>query len=391
MKKLGLAGLAGILLVLLGLMLGGGPTVMGLLERAAQVVGPDIAQAAAQGAWLPIQNNPCNAQMRLFFYDEDTMGSDDACGVASQESIKAYVDSQAVVGSGGAINGDTADEDTNIYGNATIPVIAVDAGNKRVGINVAAPTVPLDVLGAVLITGGLTQTGAIVQSGGAVGLKGTVTINGSTLDQNTIIYGNSTTELLHADAGDMRIGINDSTPSYSLDVTGTARVTSTLIAGGTVTMTGPVTIATYKVPYTLKVDTTHVIQSGTTVLDAATLAYTLADTAGGVIEVLCGGTASGTTDAATLTVTAGSTVICTLANDAADTGHWQFNATIAVVAGGTVKTTCVLNQATQADVDAGYATTAIDLSAVTAWAVTLDLAGTTDDISKEMCIWKKAN
>ena len=91
MKKLGLAGLAGILLVLLGLMLGGGPTVMGLFERAAQVVGPDIAQAAAQGAWLPIQNNPCNAQMRLFFYDEDTMGSDDACGVASQESIAAYV------------------------------------------------------------------------------------------------------------------------------------------------------------------------------------------------------------------------------------------------------------------------------------------------------------
>lgn len=68
------------------------------------------------------------------------------------------------------INEEGSDVDFRVESDTDANCLFVDAGNSRVGINTAAPTVALDVTGAVTISGTLTASGG-------VGVVGTFVVN----------------------------------------------------------------------------------------------------------------------------------------------------------------------------------------------------------------------
>lgn len=91
------------------------------------------------------------------------------------------------------INDSSADVDTRIESNGNENAIFVDAGNDRVGIFTAAPSVPLEVTGNTII-------------------EGSVTINESSADLDTRIESNNDDYIFFVDAGNDRVGIGPTTP-----------------------------------------------------------------------------------------------------------------------------------------------------------------------------------
>lgn len=67
--------------------------VFTLLAGIFVVMKPRTAASAAKGFVIPIRNGVCGSLAFLRFYDEDDLSSDSACGLASAQSIKAYIDS----------------------------------------------------------------------------------------------------------------------------------------------------------------------------------------------------------------------------------------------------------------------------------------------------------
>jgi hypothetical protein len=138
-------------------------------------------------------------------------------------------------------NGNTADLDSFIYGNDNTPLVQYDAGNLSadfgydidVGRNLDA-----DTLAAVSIVASNSIDSQGTLTAVTANLEGPVTVNGDTTDDDTKIYGNDETAIVHVDGGDLRVGINDITPSYTLDVNGiiagtSVIVGSSLVMGGT--------------------------------------------------------------------------------------------------------------------------------------------------------------
>jgi hypothetical protein len=113
-------------------------------------------------------------------------------------------------------------------------------------------TSTLDVTGATKLDSTLEVDGA-TQLDGSLTVAGTTTLNGTAnLNGNTNL-GNATSDtiavtgILNVDSGtlyvnptDNRVGINDSTPSEALDVTGNALISGTLGVTGNTTITGDV-------------------------------------------------------------------------------------------------------------------------------------------------------
>lgn len=152
----------------------------------------------------------------------------------------------------------------------------VDAVNNRVGINNAAPTVALDVVGAALISTDLTVNGNTVL-GNASG--DTLTFNASTVSVPNGL--NFDTNTLVIDATNNRVGVAQASPTEALDVTGNARVTGKMLH--TEGAAGSVGVATL-VAGTVTVSTTAVT--------ANSRIFLTRDTPGGVVGDLSAPTAS---------------------------------------------------------------------------------------------------
>jgi hypothetical protein len=87
-------------------------------------------------------------------------------------------------------------------------VLYVDTTNNRVGVNNSSPTLAVDVVGSVRASNALISLGTLSVAGNVA------------IDTNT----------LYVDALNNRVGINDTTPSYELDVSGEIRATSNVYA-----------------------------------------------------------------------------------------------------------------------------------------------------------------
>jgi hypothetical protein len=111
-------------------------------------------------------------------------------------------------------------------------------GTTYVGINTSTPSFNLDVSGGARITTGIT-TGTILSTGLTTG---NINFTGA-LYQNGVAYlgsqwsGTNGNLLYYGSTGTTYVGINTSTPSFNLDVSGGARIT-TGITTGTILSTG---------------------------------------------------------------------------------------------------------------------------------------------------------
>ena len=127
-------------------------------------------------------------------------------------------------------------DSTKNYTNINDDVLYVDAVNNRVGVNITAPQVDFHVAGSALIDNNLTVSGS------------TFLGNNYIIDQTDVIgqfkVTNNSVDNLFVDRNTGRIGINDNTPSFNLDINGTLRATGAVqfdndlaVNGGDITST----------------------------------------------------------------------------------------------------------------------------------------------------------
>ncbi len=116
-----------------------------------------------------------------------------------------------------------------VTGDVTIDssTLKVDSTNNRVGVNKSVPTQALDVTGNILASGTVTGTSlvgtlttAAQTNVTSLGTLSALTVTGDvTIDSST----------LKVDSTNNRVGINQATPSYALDVTGIGRVSDNVL------------------------------------------------------------------------------------------------------------------------------------------------------------------
>jgi hypothetical protein len=115
--------------------------------------------------------------------------------------------------------------------NFTSGVLFVDATNNRVGINNTAPGVALRVTGAadISLTANIQGNANV---GGTFGVAGVTTLTGNATLNGTLqtIAGNVNIDsgVLFVDAGNDRVGINNSAPTVALHVTGAANISTSV-------------------------------------------------------------------------------------------------------------------------------------------------------------------
>ena len=201
--------------------------------------------------------------------DEDNMSSDSATALATQQSIKAYVDTQITAedldfagDSGtGAVDLDsqtltiagTANEietaasgqtltvglpdNVTITGDLTVDTntLAVDSTNNRVGIGTSSPSQKLTVNGTdarIYLTGANTDidmdnsgSGQLSLDGNAYAFGIALNSSGANLYTNSVsrnlIFGVNETEVMRVTNDS--VGIGTSSPSATIDVSGNAR------------------------------------------------------------------------------------------------------------------------------------------------------------------------
>jgi len=111
-------------------------------------------------------------------------------------------------------------------------VLKVDAAGNFVGINKTTPTVALDVVGALAVSGVSTLNSASV--GTTLGVTGLSTLNSLDVSTTASITGDLSvdTNVLKVDTANNRIGINKTTPTCDLDVVGSIRATDYGVSTG---------------------------------------------------------------------------------------------------------------------------------------------------------------
>jgi hypothetical protein len=118
-------------------------------------------------------------------------------------------------------------------------VLYVDKTSNRVGINDTTPSYSLDVTGTVNVTGAVTFGSTLGVTGNTT-VGGTFGVTGVTTMAEDL---NVDSGVLFVDVDTNRVGINDTTPGYSLDVNGTVNATGAVTLGGTLAVTGVTTLS----------------------------------------------------------------------------------------------------------------------------------------------------
>ena len=179
--------------------------------------------------------------------------------------------------------------DTNWGDEATDFAVQTSSALAKVGLSTGTT---VDLPGTLDVTGNTTLD-ANLSVGGNASVTGTTSLTGNvTLTNNLTVNGNTqlgnantdtinVTGIVNVDSGVLyvdpvnnRVGINDTTPSQALDVTGNVAITGNETVGGTLDITGDVAINTNKFNVTAS--------SGNTTI-AGTLGVTGNTTVDGVI------------------------------------------------------------------------------------------------------------
>jgi hypothetical protein len=139
--------------------------------------------------------------------------------------------------------------DTNWSDEATDFAVQTASAFSKIGLSSGTSVdlpATLDVTGATTLDSTLTVAGTTT-------LNGTANLNGNTNLGNANGDTIAVTGILNVDSGtlyvnptDNRVGINDTTPSEALDVTGNALISGTLGVTGNTTITGDVITSTVK-------------------------------------------------------------------------------------------------------------------------------------------------
>jgi len=98
----------------------------------------------------------------------------------------------------------------------------------------------------IVSPGNLSVTSGNLSVGGDASVAGTTSLTGNvTLTNDLTVNGNSTlgNGVLYVDPTYNRVGINDTTPSQALDVTGNVAITGNETVGGTLNVTGATTLS----------------------------------------------------------------------------------------------------------------------------------------------------
>jgi len=165
------------------------------------------------------------------FLDEDNLASDSATGIASQQSIKAYVDSavgSSIVATGALNSGSITSGFGNIdTGSSTITTTgAITSGNAVIkGLARVSGTTSDSAFGQVSLGNTGASTGSHIIGTADAQIK---FLSGAPLGANA-------TEHMRINASG-NVGIGDTSPSTALEVNGT--VTATAFAGSGVALTG---------------------------------------------------------------------------------------------------------------------------------------------------------
>ncbi|AZU97631.1 hypothetical protein PGDDIFCJ_00001 [Thermus phage YS40_Isch] len=187
-------------------------------------------------------------------YRLDVSGDVRSTGLVYTNNVRSYSGNLTLSGSGWGMifEIDTDNNSSNSYvwkGNGIEIMRLTDTGN--LGIGVSNPSEKLEVAGNikasnVLIEGGTIYSNKLQTSWGNLTLSGSGwgmifeidTDNNST--DNYIWKGNGTEIMRLTDTGNL--GIGTSNPSYKLDVSGTARITSDFYVNGTIYETSDIRI-----------------------------------------------------------------------------------------------------------------------------------------------------
>lgn len=139
--------------------------------------------------------------------------------------------------------------DTNWGDEATDFAVQTSAAFGKLGL---ASGTSVDIAQTLDVTGNTTLD-ANLSVGGNSTLTGNLTVNGNTLlgNANTDTIGitgivNVDSGVLYVDPVTNRVGINNTTPSEALDVTGNVAITGNETVGGTLGVTGNVSVNTNK-------------------------------------------------------------------------------------------------------------------------------------------------
>ena len=133
--------------------------------------------------------------------------------------------------------------DTNWGDEATEFAIQTSAALGKIGL---ASGTSVDITSTLDVTGATTLDSTLT-------VAGNTTLNGNTNLGNAITDTVTVTAILNVDSGVLyvdptnnRVGINDTTPSEALDVTGNVAITGNETVGGTLNVTGDVAVNTNK-------------------------------------------------------------------------------------------------------------------------------------------------
>ena len=186
-----------------------------IIKLTGSLTGNTTMQCEAQENWYIVDNaatmgtytlgfkpaggtatNLVSASKHLLYTDGSTMFDvlDDAGNITANGTLDVAGN---VNFDGGTFVFNEAGEDLDftIEGNTATKLFFCDAGNDRIGINQASPSVTLDIVGAVKATGNIDFDG------------GTFTFNDTQADLDFRIEGDGDEYLFFTDAGRDRVGI----------------------------------------------------------------------------------------------------------------------------------------------------------------------------------------